>query len=140
MAIYIFGLAMVLFGAFAFWYLRTETTTGLSVQTLWTGSNGREKVALLLEGGVLVAGVLLLCMRDAPSDLVLPVFWVLFPTMLIALVIAGIVAIAQSRRARRPASVLAGAASVMALIAVLAWMFLPRVLVFFDQVLSGRPM
>ncbi len=131
MALYISGLTAVLFVSFSVWYLRTQSSTGTNIQALWLGLSAGEKWALFLQGGAVVAAGLLLALRSAPADVILPVFWVLFPALVIAFLIAGFIGIWRIRRERRPASVLIATASASAILAVLTWMFIDRLLVLF---------
>ena len=131
MALYISGLTAVLFVSFSVWYLRAQSSTGTNVQALWLGLSAGEKWALFLQGGAVAAAALLLALRSAPADLILPIFWVLFPALVLAFLIAGIIGVWRIRRERRPASVLIAVASASAIVAVLTWMFVDRLLVLF---------
>lgn len=142
MALFISGLTAVLFVSCSVWYLMTQASTGTStnVQALWRSLSVGEKWALLVQCGAVTAAALLLALRSAPGDLILPVFWVIFPALVIVFLVAGAIGVWRMRHERRPASVIIVVASAMAIVAVLTWMFLPRVIVLFEQILSGRPL
>lgn len=86
------------------------------------------KAAILLQGLALVIGVALLLIRDLPSGIAMLIFWLLFPTMVIASLGAVIVGGKDLRSLYRAMSAFAVGAGIITLVSVMVWIVLPRFL------------
>jgi len=86
------------------------------------------KVAVALEGVSLIIGVLLLLMRNLPAEIVVPVFWLLFPVMVLAALGGAIVGGLGLRSLYRALDIAGVGIGVITIVSVAIWMFLPRFL------------
>jgi hypothetical protein len=86
------------------------------------------KTAVLLQGLALGIGVGLLLIRNLPSGTAGPIFWLLFPIMILASFAAVIVGGRDLRSLYRVMSAFAVGAGSITLISIVVWIVLPRFL------------
>ena len=86
------------------------------------------KTAVLLQGLALGIGVGLLLIRNLPSGIAVPIFWLLFPIMVLASFGAVIVGGRDLRSLYRAMNAFAVGAGTITLISIVVWILLPRFL------------
>ncbi len=117
-----FALPVTLYLAIC-WIIAKMRRTRLQFEVTKSG-----KTAVLVEGLALSIGVVLLLMRDLPSGLVVPFFWLLFPIMVLVALGAIVIGGRDMRSLYRAMNAFALGAGTITLIAIAVWILLPRFL------------